>query len=165
MWLTLAGRRHTHTQQVFLDNFTTTCSHCAEDCTTDRHPVESRAHATRFYTPLSARTRSWWVRSASLAFCSSVTNFSSLFWAPFGSLFSSVRSRTCSRTAAISSCCSESNFRENWTLHHGEIVCVRVLFGDFHRRCQATLITNRMMTCCFQNKTRHRRFAKHDHIM
>ncbi|KAF3858859.1 hypothetical protein F7725_012060, partial [Dissostichus mawsoni] len=54
------------------------------------------------YLPLSALKRSCCVLSASLAFCSSVTHFSSLFWAPFGSLFNSVRSRTCSRTAAIS---------------------------------------------------------------
>lgn len=54
------------------------------------------------YRPYSTIKRSFCVFSDSLTLWSSFTNISSLFWTPFGSLFNSVRSRTCGKKTAIS---------------------------------------------------------------
>lgn len=54
------------------------------------------------YSPLSTLNFSCRPFRPSISDCWSARNFSSLFWTDFGSLFSSVRSRTCCNTAAMS---------------------------------------------------------------
>lgn len=63
---------------------------------------EPRAGRERRHLPLSTLNFSCRPFRPSISDCWSARNFSSLFWTDLGSLFSSVRSRTCCSTAAMS---------------------------------------------------------------